>query len=77
MKQQIPARVLAFEHAATMVDGVSELSRRLSVAERQLDYWMRDIGSPPDTVFFDVTNIMDRERRVNTVRNAQVSWPAG
>jgi hypothetical protein len=46
MKQQIPARVLAFEHAATMVDGVSELSRRLSVAERQLDYWLRDIGSP-------------------------------
>jgi hypothetical protein len=31
---------------------IQELARRLSVAERQLDYWMRDIGPPP---FFDVT----------------------
>ena len=58
MKQPIPARVLAFERAATMVGGVSELARRLNVAERQLDYWMRDIGSPPDTMLFDVMNII-------------------
>jgi hypothetical protein len=28
------------------------------VAERQLDYWMREIGTPPDTMFFDVMNII-------------------
>lgn len=58
MTQQIPARAAALERAATMVGGVPELARRLNVAERQLDYWMRDIGSPPDTVFFDVMNII-------------------
>ena len=58
MRQQIPARALAFERAATMVGGVPELARRLNVAERQLDYWMREIGTPPDTMFFDVMNII-------------------
>ena len=58
MKQQIPTRTLAFERAATMVGGVPELARQLNVAERQLNYWMRDIGSPPDTTFFDVLNII-------------------
>jgi hypothetical protein len=42
MRQQIPARALVFERAATMVGGVPELARRLNVAERQLDYWMRE-----------------------------------
>jgi hypothetical protein len=58
MRQQTPARALAIERAATMIGGVPELARRLNVAERQLDYWMRDIGSPPDTMFFDVMNII-------------------
>jgi hypothetical protein len=59
MRQQIPARALAFERAATtMVGGVPELARRLNVAERQLDYWMREIGRAPDTMFFDVMNII-------------------
>jgi hypothetical protein len=25
---------------------------------RQLDYWMRDIGTPPDALFFDVIEII-------------------
>ena len=58
MNQQVPTRTLAFERAATMVGGVPELARQLNVAESQLDYWMRDIGSPPDTTFFDVLNII-------------------
>jgi hypothetical protein len=41
-----------------MVGGVPELARRLNVAERQLDYWMREIGTPPDTMFFDVMDII-------------------
>jgi len=28
------------------------------VPERQLDYWMRDIGTLPDTMFFDVIDII-------------------
>lgn len=58
MRQQIPARADAIERAAAMVGGVPELARRLNVAERQLDYWMREIGTPPDTMFFDVMNVI-------------------
>ena len=58
MTEEIPARTLAFGRAAIMVGGVTQLARRLRVPERQLDYWMRDIGTPPDTMFFDVINII-------------------
>jgi hypothetical protein len=79
MKQEIPARVLAFERAATMVGGVSELARRLNVAERQLDYWMRDIDTPPDTMFFDVMNIIIENAGERVARNQagliQFAWP--
>lgn len=56
--QQTPARAVALERAATMVGGVPELARRLNVAERQLDYWIRDIGTPPDTTFFNAIDII-------------------
>lgn len=38
--------------------GLGPLAERLKVSERQLDYWMRDIGTPPDTVFFDVIGVI-------------------
>lgn len=41
-----------------MVGGLGALAERLKVPERQLDYWLRDIGTPPDTVFFDVIDII-------------------
>ena len=41
-----------------MMGGLDRLAERLRVPERQLDYWMRDIGTPPDTVFFDVIDII-------------------
>lgn len=58
MKQQLPGRALAIKRAATIVGGLSELAQRLKVPERQLDYWLREIGTPPDTVFFDVIDII-------------------
>jgi hypothetical protein len=58
MRPQLPARALAIKRAANIVGGLGQLARRLNVAERQLDYWMRDIGTPPDTVFFDVIDII-------------------
>ena len=58
MRPQLPARALALKRAANIVGGLAQLARRLNVAERQLDYWMRDIGTPPDTVFFDVIDII-------------------
>jgi hypothetical protein len=58
MKSQHPARAIAFRRAAIMVGGLERLAERLKVSERQLDYWMRDIGTPPDTVFFDVIDII-------------------
>lgn len=58
MKKQLPARALAIRRAAAIVGGLGELARRLNLPERQLDYWLCDIGTPPDTVFFDVINII-------------------
>ena len=58
MKSELPARALAIRRAANMVGGISQLAQRLGVAERQLDYWLRDIGTPPDKIFFDVIDII-------------------
>jgi hypothetical protein len=54
----LPARALAIRRAATMLGGLDKLAERLKVSERQLDYWMRDIGTPPDALFFDVIEII-------------------
>lgn len=56
--QQLPARTLAIRRAAAIVGGLAELAQRLNLTERQLEYWMRDIGTLPDTVFFDVIGII-------------------
>ena len=58
MKTELAGRALAIRRAATMMGGLDRLAERLRVPERQLDYWMRDIGTPPDTVFFDVIDII-------------------
>ena len=58
MKAQLPARALAIRRAATMMGGMTQLAERLGVSERQLDYWVRDIGTPPDRLFFDVIDII-------------------
>ena len=58
MKTELAARALAIRRAATMMGGLDRLAERLRVPERQLDYWMRDIGRPPDTVFFDVIGVI-------------------
>jgi hypothetical protein len=58
MRQALPGRALAIKRAATIVGGLDELARRLKLPERQLDYWMRDIGTPPDSVFFDVIDVI-------------------
>ena len=55
---ELAARALAIRRAATMMGGLDQLAERLKLPERQLDYWMRDIGTPPDTVFFDVIDII-------------------
>lgn len=41
-----------------MVGGQAELAQRLRVSQKQVDYWIREIGTPPDTVFFDVLDII-------------------
>jgi hypothetical protein len=58
MKSELPARALAIARAASMMGGLDQLAERLKVPERQLAYWMRDVGTPPDTVFFDVIGII-------------------
>jgi hypothetical protein len=58
MRAHIPARALAIRRAATIVGGLAQLAERLNVPERQLHYWMRDVGTPPDTVFFDVIDVI-------------------
>jgi hypothetical protein len=58
MNKELAARAAAIRRAATMMGGLGPLAQRLNVPERQLDYWMRDIGTPPDTLFFDVIDII-------------------
>ena len=58
MKTELAGRALAIRRAATMTGGLDRLAERLRLPVRQLDYWMRDIGTPPDTVFFDVIDII-------------------
>ena len=58
MDTELPARELAISRAAAMMGGLRPLAERLKVSERQLDYWVRGIGTPPDTVFFDVIEII-------------------
>lgn len=56
--QRTSDRVSALERAAAMLGGHAELAQRLNVPQRQVDYWIREIGTPPDTVFFDVLDII-------------------
>ena len=58
MRQQLLPRAEAIERAAAILGGLGPLARRLNVPERQLAYWMRDMGTPPDTVFFDVIDVI-------------------
>jgi hypothetical protein len=58
MKNDQAARALAIRRAASMVGGLEALAERLKLSAHQLDYWMRDIGTPPDTIFFDVIDII-------------------
>jgi len=67
MKNELAARALAIRRAATMMGGLDRLAERLRLPERQLDYWMRDIGTPPDTVFFDVIGIIIERAGKRTV----------
>ena len=55
---QILPRAAAIQRAAVLMGGVGPLAEKLKVSESQLDYWMRDIGSPPDTVYFDVIDVI-------------------
>lgn len=57
-QHRAPNRVLALERAAAMLGGHAELAERLNVPQRQVDYWIREIGTPPDNVFLDVLDII-------------------
>ena len=58
MTTELADRALAIRRAASMMGGLEALAERLKLSARQLDYWMSDIGTPPDTVFFDVIDII-------------------
>ena len=58
MGQQLLPRGAAIHRAAAILGGLRPLAQRLNVSERQLDYWLRDMGTPPDTVFFDVIDVI-------------------
>jgi hypothetical protein len=55
---QILPRAAAIQRAAVIMGGVGPLAERLKVSESQLDYWMQDIGRPPDSVFFDIIDVI-------------------
>jgi hypothetical protein len=58
MKPQLPKRAHAIRRAVSIVGGTRELAQRLNVPERQVDYWIQEIVTPPDSVFFDVIDII-------------------
>ena len=55
---QILPRAAAIQRAAVIMGGVGPLAERLKVSASQLDYWMQDIGRPPDSVFFDIIDVI-------------------
>ena len=74
MNTKLLPRALAIRRAAAMVGGLAPLAERLGVSERQLDYWLRDIGTPPDTLFFDVIDIII-ERAGKAVPERRAAYP--
>ena len=58
MKTDTNTRALAIRRAAAVIGGLAPLALHLKVPERQLEYWMRSIGTPPDTVFFDLMELI-------------------
>ena len=55
---RLPDHALTLERAAALVGGHAELAMQLKVSQRQLDYWLGQISTPPDTVFFDAIDII-------------------
>ena len=58
MKPLLPKRAHVLRRAASILGGTAELAERLKVPQRQVDYWIQDIGTPPDSVFFDAIDII-------------------
>ncbi len=58
MRRQLLPRAAAIQRAAAIMGGLAPLAQRLNVPEGQLAYWLRDMGTPPDTVFFDVIDVI-------------------
>jgi hypothetical protein len=60
---RLPDHALTLERAAALVGGHAELATRLKVSRWQLDYWIGEISTPPETVFFDAIDIIIEKRR--------------
>jgi hypothetical protein len=58
LQHRLPSRAATLERAAALVGGYAELAARLNVSQRQLDYWIGEISTPPHTVFFNAINII-------------------
>ena len=55
---RLPDHAATLRRAAALVGGYPELAARLKLSQRQLDYWVGEIGTPPHTVFFDAIDII-------------------
>ena len=45
---RLPDHALTPERAAALVGGHAQLATRLKVSQQQLDYWIGEIGTPPE-----------------------------
>ena len=57
-QHRLPSRAATLERAAALVGGYAELAARLKVSQRQLDYWIVEISTPPHTVFLEAIDII-------------------
>ena len=57
-QHRLPDYLATVERAAALVGGYAELAARLNVSARQLESWIDEIGTLPNTVFFDAIGII-------------------
>jgi hypothetical protein len=55
---RLPDHAGTLKRAAALIGGYPKLAARFKASQRQLDYWIGQIGTPPHTVFLHAIDII-------------------